>query len=54
MDADPAYVAFEQLRDPEDRRRVRSIVITRSRGALRQQLLRAAQERDHEPEELCA
>ena len=54
MDADPAYVDFEQLRDPEDRRRVRAIVITRSRGALRQQRLRAAQERTREPEELCA
>jgi len=54
MDADPAYVGFEQLRDPDDRRRVRAIVITRSRGALRQQLLRAAQESAREPEELCA
>jgi hypothetical protein len=54
MDADPAYVGYEQLRDPGDRRRVRAIVITRSRGALRQQLLRAAQERTGGPEELCA
>lgn len=54
MEADPAYVGYEQLRDPDDRRRVRAIVITRSRGALRQQLLRAAQERACQPEELCA
>jgi hypothetical protein len=44
--ADPAYVGFEHVRDPADRRRVHSIVITRSSGSLRQQRLRAA--RDHE------
>jgi hypothetical protein len=54
LDADPAYVGFEQLRDPDDRRRVQSIVVTRSRGALRQQRLRAAQRPAVEPEELCA
>ena len=54
MDADPAYVGFEQVRDPDDRRRVHSIVVTRSRGALRQQRLRAAQRTVIEPEELCA
>lgn len=54
LDADPAYVGYEQIRDPDDRRRVRSIVITRSRGTLRQQRLRAAQLRDTAPEELCA
>ena len=54
LEADPAYVSYEQVRDPDDRRRVRSIVITRSRGALRQQRLRAAQLRAAEVEELCA
>lgn len=54
LEADPAYVGFEQLRDPDDRRRVQSIVVTRSRGALRQQRLRAAQRPAGEPEELCA
>ena len=43
LEADPAYVSYEQVRDPDDRRRVHSIVITRCRGALRQQRLRAAQ-----------
>jgi len=54
LEADPAYVSYEQVRDPDDRRRVHSIVITRSRGALRQQRLRAAQLRAAEVEELCA
>ena len=54
LDADPAYVSYEQVRDPDDRRRVHSIVITRSRGALRQQRLRAAQLRAADVEELCA
>jgi hypothetical protein len=54
IEADPAYVAYEQVRDPDDRRRVRAIVVTRSRGALRQQRLRAAQERVPVQEELCA
>jgi hypothetical protein len=47
-------VSYDQVRDPDDRRRVRSIVITRSRGALRQQRLRAAQLQITTPEELCA
>ena len=47
IDADPAYVGFEQVRDPDDRRRVHSIVVTRSRGGLRQQRLRAAQRHRH-------
>ncbi|MDP8910149.1 MAG: hypothetical protein M3N47_13780, partial [Chloroflexota bacterium] len=54
LDADPAYVGYDQVRDPDDRRRVRSIVITRSRGTLRQQRLRAAQLPTTAPEELCA
>jgi hypothetical protein len=54
IDTDPAYVGFEQLRDPDDRRRVRAIVVIRSRGALRQQRLRAAQERVLVAEELSA
>jgi hypothetical protein len=54
LEADPAYVSYEQVRDPDDRRRVHSIVITRSRGALRQERLRAAQLRAAEVEELCA
>ena len=54
LEADPAYVSYEQVRDPDDRRRVHSIVITRSRGALRQQRLRAAQLRAAKVEELCA
>jgi len=54
LEADPAYVSYEQVRDPNDRRRVHSIVITRSRGALRQQRLRAAQLRAAKVEELCA
>ena len=54
IDADPAYVTYDQVRDPDDRRRVHSIVITRSRGALRQQRLRAAQLPISPPQELCA
>ena len=54
LEADPAYVGYDQIRDPDDGRRVRSIVITRSRGALRQQRLRAAQHTTRVPEELCA
>jgi len=54
IDADPAYVSFEQVRDPDDRRRVRAIIVTRSRGALRQQRLRAAQVPLQDVEELCA
>jgi hypothetical protein len=54
LDADPAYVSYDHVRDPDDRRRVRSIVITRSRGTLRQQRLRAAQLQTSAPEELCA
>ena len=54
IDADPAYVSYDQVRDPDDRRRVHSIVITRSRGALRQQRLRAAQLPISPPQELCA
>jgi len=46
IEVDPAYVGYEHVRDPADRRRVHSIVITRSSGSLRQQRLRAA--RDHE------
>ncbi len=54
MDADPAYIGYDQIRDPDDRRRVHSIIVTRSRGALRQQRLRAAQQPASEPQELCA
>jgi hypothetical protein len=54
IDADPAYVSYDQVRDPDDRRRGHSIVITRSRGALRQQRLRAAQLPISPPQELCA
>jgi hypothetical protein len=54
LEADPAYVSYQQVRDPDDRRRVHSIVITRSCGTLRQQRLRAAQLRAADIEELCA
>jgi hypothetical protein len=56
LETDPAYVGYEQVRDPADRRRVQSIVVTRSKGPLRQQRLRAAQgaERLTREEELCA
>ena len=43
LEVDPAYVGYEQVRDPDDRRRVRSITVTRATGALRQQRLRTAQ-----------
>ncbi|MDP8968462.1 MAG: hypothetical protein M3N04_07675, partial [Actinomycetota bacterium] len=54
LDVDPAYVSYEQVRDPADRRRVRSIVVTRATGRLRQQRLRAAQEPVLVQEELLA
>ena len=44
VDADPAYVCYEVIRDPNDGRRVRSILVTRATGDLRQELLRAAQD----------
>jgi len=44
VQADPAYVCYEVIRDPDDGRRVRSILVTRATGDLRQELLRAAQD----------
>jgi hypothetical protein len=52
LDVDPAYVSYRQVRDPADRRRVHSIVVTRATGTLRQQRLRAAQEPVFVQEEL--
>ena len=56
LDTDPAYVGYEQVRDPDDGRRVHSIVVTRATGTLRQQRLRAAQgpEQAATPKELTA